>query len=377
MRLILALYDPATVTPQGDYWAWRHPELPTALLEALFNNSAASREPTAPQGPEAAESGFVSVDATWCAWYRFYFGGDIRRKRYVLACALIRRSELQPSATLGPWETAPLTGLAEKAIRHCPLAPPNTLEVQWSPPPANPNSTLLGEWKRGGEWAYEGNDYAQQTLAACALLPQSQSFHCRISQRADSMRVALTIGNDPARAPIPPLPISLPHPAPEPQARVPQPRPVLPPRAPTPPVTAASARAIHPPRQRGNLRERTTFALLFLLLGLLGGYMIPKPSAPPPPVPPSLNSAPNLRFLKSLLNTADKLASLPGMKSPQKCRQKIKDIRTELSKPGLTANQIVIYSKYLADVFDELVRSGTDAPVTTVPAVKSPNATDR
>jgi hypothetical protein len=105
--------------------------------------------------------------------------------------------------------------------------------------------------------------------------------------------------------------------------------------------------------------------------------MIPKPSAPPPPVPPSLNSASNLRFLKSLLNTADKLASLPGMKSPQKCRQKIKDIRTELSKPGLTAHQIVIYSQNLADVFDELVRTGTDAPVTTVPAVKSPHATDR
>ena len=377
MLILLALYDPAARTAQRDYWAWRHPDVPGGLPEALFNDSAASREPTTSLGTETAEIGFASINTNWCAWYRFYFGGDIHRKRYVLACAFIRRCELQPSATIGPWETAPLADLAEKAVRQCPIPPPTSLELLWSPPPAHPNPTLLAEWKRGGEWAYQGHDYAQQTLAACALLPQSLAFHCRISQSADSMRVALTIGNDPARAPIPPLPISLPHPAPEPQARVPQPRPVLPPRAPTPPVTAASARAIHPPRQRGNLRERTTFALLFLLLGLLGGYMIPKPSAPPPPVPPSLNSASNLRFLKSLLNTADKLASLPGMKSPQKCRQKIKDIRTELSKPGLTAHQIVIYSQNLADVFDELVRTGTDAPVTTVPAVKSPHATDR
>ena len=148
MRALLALYDPSTVTLEGDYWAWRHPGIPAILPESLFNNFAASREPIMPPTAEAVEIGFASLDTNWCAWYRFFFGGDIRRKRYVLACAFIRRSELQPSASLGPWEANPLAGLAERAVRQCPLPQPSTLEVEWSPPPAHPNSTLLGEWNR-------------------------------------------------------------------------------------------------------------------------------------------------------------------------------------------------------------------------------------
>ena len=209
---------------------WRHPSIPAAMPETLFNNFAAGREPTTPLPADAAEIGFVSIDPHWCAWYRFYFGGDIRRKRHILACAFIRRSQMQPAATLGPWDANPVAGLAESAPRQCPLTPPNILEAEWSPPPAHPDPTLLREWQRGGEWAYEGTDYAQQTLAACALLSQNQTFHCRISQRANTTRVALTVRSDTASAPTPatsPPPARL---APKPLSQAPQPQPLQPPR---------------------------------------------------------------------------------------------------------------------------------------------------
>ena len=280
MRLLLALYDPSTITPQGDYWAWRHPGIPTTLPESLFNNFAASREPTTPLTSDAAEIGFASVDANWCAWYRFYFGGDIRRKRHILACAFTRRSQLQPSATLGPWEAHPLAGLAERAVRQCPLSPPNTLEVEWSPPPTHPNSTLLGEWKRSGEWTYEGQDYAQQTLAACALLPQSHAFHCRISQRANSTRVALTVRSGPVKAPTPAAsPPS--QPLPKPPAPVPQVRPQPTPPAATPPIAPSPADTVHPSIWAAVLRNKVVWAFLLLLLAASAGYVAGKRSAPP------------------------------------------------------------------------------------------------
>ena len=374
MLTLLALYDPATGTPQGDYWAWRHPGIPSALPETLFNNLAASREPTTPIGSEAAEIGFASIDTNWCAWYRFYFGGEIRRKRHILACAFIRRSDLQPSATLGPWEAYPLAELAEKAIRHCPLPPPNTLEAEWSPPLAHPNATLLAKWKRGGDWVYEGLDYAQQTLAACSLLPQSQAFHCRISQRANSTRVALTIRNETATEQIPPAPKPPNQPPSKPPAPFPQPRPQPLPRGVIPP-----AKPVYHSIWPVILRNHAVWALLLVLLATSAGYVAGRRSTAQSPyrTPPTFpTSAPDLDFLQSLLDTADRLATVPGVKSPRKFTTKIEDIRFELKKPGVTPSQVTKYRNEIAGMLDDLAGAAAAVQAATLPAVRSTNATD-
>ncbi len=355
MRVLIAMYDPASATPQGDYWVWRHPEIPAALAESLFNNLAASREPTTPPVPKTAEIGFASLDANWGAWYRFFFGGEIRRKRYVLACAFIRRAELQPAASLGPWEASPLAGLAERAPHQRPLPPPSTLAIEWSPPLASPNATLLSEWKRGGEWVYEGHDYAQQTLAACALLPLSQTFHCRISQRANIVRVALTVRTETVKAPVPAVPAPSPQ-RPSPPS-TPQPRPQSPPRGVTRTAAPPAAAPVHPSILVAILRNKIAWVFVGFLLGASAVYLSGKCASfhSSDAVPPTFSaSLPDMKFLQRLLDAADKLAAIPGVQSPQKLKQRIAIIRSDLNNRDITPNQVTEYCDDILELLDEL-----------------------
>jgi hypothetical protein len=103
-------------------------------------------------------------------------------------------------------------------------------------------------------------------------------------------------------------------------------------------------------------------------------YVSGKPSAAKPPDRTplvSLTGAPGLDLLQSLLDTPDKLAKLPTIKSPGKFTKRIEDLRAQLNKKGLSTSEAAKYREEILDLLDDLAKAAA-APSAPIQAPKTP-----
>lgn len=154
----LAAYDPAEVTPTGDYWVWRSSRLDRRLVEAHHARIEAGHpfDSTIRSEHDDPCGGCVAIGSDWCCVYRYFAGGRDRRGRlgrFVLVCCFIPRHEsiaCDPPALLrqGPFSSIDAEALAQGT--QLPHREAAELDLELSVSPAVEAESVRA-WRREAE----------------------------------------------------------------------------------------------------------------------------------------------------------------------------------------------------------------------------------
>ncbi|WP_254508132.1 hypothetical protein [Anatilimnocola floriformis] len=138
MKILLALYDPAFQTADGNYWTWYHPQLAREQLVETYYEGLAADIPQHPNELEATTlwGGIYDLSKDWRCYYRFLNGGrdpQGRPGRYVVVCGFVKSSETElVDPTEFYWGDITMN-LASVALQQCPV-PATVLEIHTPQP---------------------------------------------------------------------------------------------------------------------------------------------------------------------------------------------------------------------------------------------------
>lgn len=209
MRIRLACYDPAHLSPRGSYWAWNHPDLSLATLDELYYGWVASQVPDCEIGPNELRGGLVAAGSDWCCWYRFVNGGRDRQGRpgrWVLLCAFCERSQLNQANWMEILQSPAFQRLALAAPVKCPLAAPSLLELEV--PERSNSETQLHDPSQvvDGRAVFTGTRAIDQASSFVASLAPDVGLQCRIRASDGALECRMTVvsrlGHPPER-PVP------------------------------------------------------------------------------------------------------------------------------------------------------------------------------
>ena len=205
MRFLLAAYDPAHQTPDGEYWVFSHSELLPQIRNNFYYDVAAKNLPKNPNRMTASDcfGGWAAIDDVWACWYRFFDGGrDLRGRpgRFVLLCAFCRRRDNANTNAFSVLESKPFQDLGKVAVFSRPLTAPDSLEISLDLPEIA-SGTIRGSTKdHNGIRKFLGDDAPEKAAFACANLPPLFRFQCEISRSNGQLAISVEV-NAPSSKP--------------------------------------------------------------------------------------------------------------------------------------------------------------------------------
>lgn len=180
MEFLAATFDHAHPGSRGDYWAYAHPDLETAVLDRLYFEVVAPSLRDHPEWAGLSElSGFATLGPRWACWFkRFDVGNDLKGRpgRFVIACGFFDRS-----AALGQDSNVALaaphfTDTQQLARKHCPLPQPASLSFVVECRAAEPAEPLRSELGKKQSCQWHGPDALSQLGRVVAANPLSEEL---------------------------------------------------------------------------------------------------------------------------------------------------------------------------------------------------------
>jgi len=203
IRLMLALYDSAYSSDDGNYWRQRHDDLPSTLLDrAYYQHLAGAVGHRAADGVANEFGGFFSVDDQWCCWYQFVAAGrDLRGRpgRYLIACAFAERNKLRGrdasvlhhDARWRNWIDS-----LQRAQSHVAVSLDLLLDCE----DVSVDLVQLRSLLRNRASNFDWPNQISAALSLCGQLPEAVGWHASWPTGPDNSSVSITIDKDPCRS---------------------------------------------------------------------------------------------------------------------------------------------------------------------------------
>lgn len=219
MHWFLAVYDPAHPSPSGDFWAWRHPDIPKGMLDRFFYEVFARNLPSdlAKVGNGDCVGGYAQVQGGWGCWYRIFNGGRDqfhRLGRFVIGCAFVRLREIPKGNFSQILKSGQLEEISRIASKGAPLPAPAYLEFEFDPTPVGISPLSLSAFRGGETVQFKGDDAIHLAGDLVAFVPNDLACHCSIvgmnkSNSVSCSKIAssppsLLPATPPLRRPLPP-----------------------------------------------------------------------------------------------------------------------------------------------------------------------------
>lgn len=190
MRVYLAAFDQAHKGPSGNYWAWRHPQIPQFVLDEFYYKVGTHHlqkvHDDVSNGPDVG--GGAALDQDWLCWYRFLAGGDDtggRPGRVVILCGFTGRSH-ETTGHVSSLLTSDLFELLSREARHqSPLQPPSSLEIEVVAVRDHGAVDGLTRLKAGERVAWNGGGSLGKCAGLVSALPHDQLWQCEILFQPD------------------------------------------------------------------------------------------------------------------------------------------------------------------------------------------------
>ena len=205
MRFLAATFDHAHPGSQGNYWAYAHPDLATAVLDKFYFEVVAPALRSHPEWAGLHElSGFVTLGARWACWFkRFDVGNDLKGRpgRFVIACAFIERSAItgwESSVILFVPHFAEVEMLARK---NCPLPVPAALSMTVECTSANAVGQCLTQLQNRGKGDWRGSDALTKLGNLVGFLPQTIELRAFAVITSGQLTVHADVSSEPTHRP--------------------------------------------------------------------------------------------------------------------------------------------------------------------------------
>jgi len=213
--MFFAAYDPAHSSSAGDYWAWRHPDLPKRLLDSFYYEVFAKNLPRDPAkiGLNDCVGGYAQIQGEWGCWYRFFNGGRDqfnRLGRFVIGCAFVRLEESRKGNLSGILQATQFNELSAIASASPPLPAPGKLDFEFNPIPIASPPSRLSAFLGGEVIEYQGDDANRLVGDLVAFIPPDVACHCDVLRMDGATSIACSRN---AGKPPPFLPVATPNPS--------------------------------------------------------------------------------------------------------------------------------------------------------------------
>ncbi len=208
MRYVLAIYDSDHQSPDGNFWAQRHPALPPALLQALYHDHLAKTFNAETIGPDDRLQGAIGFGDWLCAYQVIGGGADSRGRtgRYWVIAAFTARTPANAAGLTAILANQTLDSLGTQLRTHSEDAPPIALDQECpDPQPKTAPATDFNYAK-----TEQRPDNARGDLfhaAAAAAAASDKGFHLTFQQHgANAVTTAQPAAFASEHAAIPNLP---------------------------------------------------------------------------------------------------------------------------------------------------------------------------
>lgn len=184
-RIFLAVYDPANPSSSGDYWAWRHPDLPKGMLDGFYYEILARDLPSDPAKVriEDCVGGYAQLQGEWGCWYRIFNGGRDqfhRLGRFVIGCAFVRLRGNPKGNFSQILQSAQFKEISRIASKGAPLPAPVDLEFEFDPIPVAISPPALSAFLGGETVQFNGDEAIHLAGDLIASFPNDLACQCKI-----------------------------------------------------------------------------------------------------------------------------------------------------------------------------------------------------
>jgi hypothetical protein len=168
----LALYDSARRSEAASHWQWQHRDLHALLLDTLYYELVSPQIHTAviESAPDAI---FAAIDDQWCCWYRVFNAGRDslgRPGRFLVAAALMRRSDVIEADTTSVLELPFFQEVALSAEQSSPMTSPSETEQIFKVEAVSVDAQTLEQLQRGDVVEFQDQYGLRAAAIACSCV---------------------------------------------------------------------------------------------------------------------------------------------------------------------------------------------------------------